>query len=164
MEHKVTDSEFYKVFAILSVIIVVLAIFIAILSNIFAGYSSSGDDNYKTELQSSINQRTEPTGKINLLSNPAIKQTAKPIVVASAKLSGSEVYNSACMSCHASGAAGAPMTGNKDQWSERIAKGKDVLYVSAINGIGVMPAKGGISTLFDAEVKSAVDYLISELN
>jgi cytochrome c oxidase cbb3-type subunit 3 len=56
------------------------------------------------------------------------------------------------------------MTGNKDQWSERVSKGKDTLYSSAINGIGVMPAKGGISTLSDDEVKSAVDYLISEIN
>ena len=68
------------------------------------------------------------------------------------------------MSCHASGAAGAPMTGNKEQWSDRLAKGKEVLYSSAVNGIGVMPAKGGIATLSDDEVKTAVDYLISELN
>ena len=84
--------------------------------------------------------------------------------MASMKLSGKEVYNAACMSCHASGAAGAPMIGNKQQWSDRMAKGKDTLYTSAINGIGVMPAKGGISTLSDDEVKSAVDYLISEIN
>jgi cytochrome c5 len=29
------------------------------------------------------------------------------------------------MSCHMSGAAGAPITGKSDQWSERIAKGND---------------------------------------
>ena len=164
MEQKVTDAEFYKIFGIVSVIIIVLAILIAILSNIFASYSSSNDDNYKVELQNSTDLRTEPSGKINLLSNPSIKQDTKPIVVASKKLSGEEVYNSACMSCHASGAAGAPMAGNKNQWSDRIAKGNETLYASAINGIGVMPAKGGISTLTDEEVKSAVDYLISELN
>ena len=56
------------------------------------------------------------------------------------------------------------MTGNQDQWADRTSKGNDALYASAINGIGVMPAKGGISTLSDEEVKSAVDYLISELN
>ena len=164
MEQKVTDAEFYKIFGIVSVIIIVLAILIAILSNIFASYSSSNDDNYKVELQNSTDLRTEPSGKINLLSNPSIKQDTKPIVVASKKLSGEEVYNSACMSCHASGAAGAPMAGNKNQWSDRIEKGNETLYASAINGIGVMPAKGGISTLTDDEVKSAVDYLISELN
>ena len=97
-------------------------------------------------------------------SSPTIKQTSKLIVVATKQLSGKEVYNNACMSCHASGAAGAPMTGNKDQWADRTTKGNEALYASAINGIGVMPAKGGISTLSDAEVKSAVDYLISELN
>ena len=164
MEHKATDGDFWRIFAIISVIIVALAIFIAILSNVFASYSSSGDDNYKVELQSSTDQRTKPSGKINLQSSPTIKQTSKPIVVATKQLSGKEVYNNACMSCHASGAAGAPMTGNKDQWADRTTKGNEALYSSAINGIGVMPAKGGISTLSDAEVKSAVDYLISELN
>ena len=164
MEHKITDADFWKTFAIISVIIIVLAIFIAIISNVFASYSSSGDDNYKTELQSLTNDRTKPSGKINLQSNPSIKPKSKPIVTASKKLTGKEVYNAACMSCHASGAAGAPMTGNKDQWSDRLSKGKEVLYSSAVNGIGVMPAKGGIATLSNDEVKSAVDYLISELN
>ena len=164
MEHKATDGDFWRIFAIISVIIVALAIFIAILSNVFASYSSSGDDNYKAELHSSKDQRTKPSGKINLQTNPTIKQTSKPLVVASKALSGKEVYNAACVSCHASGAAGAPMTGNQDQWADRTSKGNDALYASAINGIGVMPAKGGISTLSDEEVKSAVDYLISELN
>lgn len=122
MEHKITDADFWKTFAIISVIIIVLAIFIAIISNVFASYSSSGDDNYKTELQSLTNDRTKPSGKINLQSNPSIKPKSKPIVTASKKLSGKEVYNAACMSCHASGAAGAPMTGNKDQWSDRLSK------------------------------------------
>jgi len=125
---------------------------------------ASGDDNYKAELQSLTNDRTKPSGKINLQSKPTIKQISKPIVTASKQLSGKEVYNAACMSCHASGAAGAPMTGNNEQWSDRLAKGKEILYSSAVNGIGVMPAKGGIATLSDDEVKSAVDYLISELN
>ena len=164
MEHKATDGDFWRIFAIISVIIVALAIFIAILSNVFASYSSSGDDNYKAELHSSTDQRTKPSGKINLQSNPTIKQTSKPLVLASKALSGKEVYNAACVSCHASGAAGAPMTGNQDQWADRTSKGNEALYASAINGIGVMPAKGGISTLSDEEVKSAVDYLISELN
>ena len=164
MEHKITDADFWKTFAIISIIIIVLAIFIAIISNVFASYSSSGDDNYKTELQSLTNDRTKPSGKINLQSNPSIEPKSKPIVTASKKLSGKEVYDAACMSCHASGAAGAPMIGNKDQWSDRLSKGKEVLYSSAVNGIGVMPAKGGIATLSNDEVKSAVDYLISELN
>jgi cytochrome c5 len=165
MEHKVTDAEFYKVFAIVSVIIIGLAIFIAILSNVFAGYASSASENYKVEIQSDTSQRIAPSGKINLASNPSIKQEVMVASVSETKiLTAKEVYNTVCMSCHTSGAAGAPVIGNNSQWSDRLAKGKDALYASAINGIGIMPAKGGVSSLSDNEIKSAVDYILSESN
>ncbi|MFT4516757.1 MAG: cytochrome c5 [Gammaproteobacteria bacterium] len=165
MEHKVTDAEFYKVFAIVSVIIIGLAIFIAILSNVFAGYASSASENYKVQIQSDTNQRIAPSGKINLASNPSIKQEVMVASVSETKiLTAKEVYNTVCMSCHTSGAAGAPVIGNNSQWSDRLAKGKDALYASAINGIGIMPAKGGVSSLSDNEIKSAVDYILSESN
>ena len=57
------------------------------------------------------------------------------------------------MSCHMSGAAGALSTGKADQWTDRLAKGNDTLYANAINGIGVMPAKGYLMSLSDDEVK-----------
>jgi cytochrome c5 len=165
MEHKVTDAEFYKVFAIVSVIIVGLAIFIAILSNVFAGHASSASENYKVEIQSDTNQRIAPSGKTNLASNPSIKQEVVVASVSETKtLTGKEVYNTVCMSCHTSGAAGAPVIGNNNQWSDRLSKGEDTLYANAINGIGIMPAKGGVSSLSDNEVKSAVDYILSESN
>ena len=165
MEHKVTDAEFYKVFAIVSVIIIGLAIFIAILSNVFAGYASSASENYKVQIQSDTNQRIAPSGKINLASNPSIKQEVMVASVSETKiLTAKEVYNTVCMSCHTSGAAGAPVIGNNNQWSDRLTKGKDTLYASAINGIGIMPAKGGVSSLSDNEIKSAVDYILSESN
>jgi len=165
MEHKVTDAEFYKVFAIVSVIIIGLAIFIAILSNVFAGYASSASENYKVQIQSDTNQRIAPSGKINLASNPSIKQEVMVASVSETKiLTAKEVYNTVCMSCHTSGAAGAPVIGNNSQWSDRLVKGKDALYASAINGIGIMPAKGGVSSLSDNEIKSAVDYILSESN
>ena len=94
-----------------------------------------------------------------MASNPTFK--SETVVVASAK-SGKDVYNSVCMSCHMSGAAGAPVTGKADQWTDRLAKGNDTLYSNAINGIGVMPAKGGLMSLSDEEVKLAVDYMLEE--
>ena len=94
-----------------------------------------------------------------MASNPTFK--SEVVVVASAK-SGKDVYNSVCMSCHMSGAAGAPVTGKVDQWTDRLAKGNDTLYSNAINGIGVMPAKGGLMSLSDEEVKLAVDYMLEE--
>ena len=48
--------------------------------------------------------------------------------------------------------------------SPSISEGIDHLYEQAINGVGVMPAKGGMSNLTDNEVKAAVDYIIEQSN
>ena len=157
MSESTSDKQFYRIFTWITIIIIGLAIIIAILSKVFA--SSISNDHYdqtKTEL---IEKRISSSEKINLASNPTFK--TKVVEVASSR-SGEEIYNSVCMSCHMSGAAGAPVTGKVDQWSDRLAKGTDTLYRNAINGIGVMPAKGGLMSLSDSDVKLAVDYMIDE--
>lgn len=73
---------------------------------------------------------------------------------------GATVYNSVCAACHATGAAGAPKTGDKGAWGPRIAQGKEALYKSALGGKNAMPAKGGAADLSDAELKAAVDHLV----
>lgn len=75
--------------------------------------------------------------------------------------SGKEVYASVCTTCHSVGVAGAPKTGVADDWNPRIAKGMDVLYTNAINGINGMPAKGLCMTCSDDEIKAAVDHMIA---
>lgn len=75
---------------------------------------------------------------------------------------GPTVYNSVCGACHGSGAAGAPKAGDKGAWVSRIGSGKSALYAAAINGKGGMPAKGGMASLSDEEVKAAVDYLVNQ--
>jgi cytochrome c5 len=77
---------------------------------------------------------------------------------------GKTLYGSVCVACHGAGIAGAPKFGDKAAWAPRIAQGSNVLYEHAIKGFqgkaGVMPAKGG-STAPDADVKAAVDYMVS---
>ena len=157
MSSPTSDKDFYKIFGYITLGIVVLAILIAILSKVFA--SSVSNDAYDDVKQTATEERLASPEKINLASNPTFK--SEVIEVASSK-SGKDVYNSVCMSCHMSGAAGAPITGKVDQWTERLAKGNDKLYSNAINGIGVMPAKGGLMSLSDDEVKLAVDYMLQE--
>ena len=152
-----SDKEFYKLFGYITFFIILLAIIITILSKVFA--SSVTNDNYDTVKEKATEERLLSSEKINLASNPTFK--TEVIEVSSTK-SGKDIYNSVCMSCHMSGAAGAPITGKVDQWSERIAKGNDTLYNNAINGIGVMPAKGGLMSLNDDDVKLAVDYMIDQ--
>ena len=157
MSSPTSDRDFYKIFGYISLGITILAILIAILSKVFA--SSITNDNYDDALKYATEKRIESSERVNLASNPTFKPEV--VVLASSK-SGKDIYNSVCMSCHMSGAAGAPVTGKADQWTDRLAKGNDTLYANAINGIGVMPAKGGLMSLSDDEVKLAVDYMLQQ--
>ncbi len=75
---------------------------------------------------------------------------------------GEDVYKQVCSACHASGLAGAPKLGDKAAWGPRIKQGMDALYTSALKGKGAMPPKGGNMTTPDANVKAAVDYMVSK--
>jgi len=77
-----------------------------------------------------------------------------------AGIDGEAIYNQACMACHMTGAAGAPIRGNAEQWGPRVEKGIETLYDHAINGFNAMPAKGGNMSLSDDDVKAAVDYIV----
>ena len=93
--------------------------------------------------------------------------TAAPAPVVAANPVGEGVYKKVCVMCHSSGAGGAPIPGNKEQWAPRIAQGNDMLYKHALEGFtgtnGMMPARGGGATLTDDEVKAAVDYMVSQV-
>lgn len=82
-----------------------------------------------------------------------------------AQADGKATYDMACAACHASGAAGAPVVGNKEAWADRIAQGNDALYNNAIKGFqgktGFMPAKGGRADLSDDVIKAAVDHMVA---
>lgn len=79
---------------------------------------------------------------------------------------GKKVFGNVCSMCHAAGVAGAPKPGDKADWGPRIAQGNDVLYKHAIEGFtgkkGMMPARGGSTTLSDDEVKAAVDFMVAQ--
>ena len=82
--------------------------------------------------------------------------------VASGPRSGEEVYNGACMACHATGAAGAPKVGDAAAWATRIDKGMEALYASGVNGVpgtGMM-ARGGCGDCSDEDIYAAVDYMV----
>jgi cytochrome c5 len=79
---------------------------------------------------------------------------------------GEKVFSTVCFMCHQTGAAGAPVFGNKDDWAPRIAKGKPTLYKHALEGFtgnkGTMPPRGGNPGLKDDEVRAAVDFMVSK--
>lgn len=76
---------------------------------------------------------------------------------------GRQVYESTCFTCHDVGIFGSPMISDTAAWNERVGKGMDALYATAINGNGTntKPARGGHPDLSDAQVQAAVDYMLA---
>jgi cytochrome c5 len=75
---------------------------------------------------------------------------------------GEAVYKKACISCHMTGAAGAPKLGDAAAWKARIAKGAAALVQSAITGVPgtAMMARGTCGTCSDEDIKAAVEYMV----
>ena len=63
---------------------------------------------------------------------------------------------------HVQAVAGAPKPGDKAAWGPRIQQGTDTLVQSVIKGKGAMPPKAGNPALTDAEIRAAVDFLVSQ--
>ena len=110
----------------------------------------------------------EPESKPAPASKPAVTAAAPAAASAAPAAApakgdaakGKAVYEGTCVACHAAGVAGAPKAGDKAAWAPRIRSGMDALYTSALKGKNAMPPKGGNTSLSDADVKAAADYLV----
>lgn len=113
-------------------------------------------------VEDQIRERIAPVGEVCLegedcgSSAPAAESSDGP-------RSGEEVYQASCNSCHGSGVAGAPVTGEADAWSSRVDKGMETLIDHAINGFNAMPAKGGCGGCSDEEIQAAVEYMVEQV-
>jgi cytochrome c5 len=72
--------------------------------------------------------------------------------------SGEEVYKAQCVTCHATGAAGAPKFGDAGAWAPRLKSGFETLWQSALKGKGAMGAQAG-GDFEDIEIGKAVVYM-----
>jgi len=84
-------------------------------------------------------------------------------LAAAPAIDGEKVYRSLCFSCHDAGIANAPKLGDKAAWEPRLAAGMETVYAFSINGLNVMPPKGGNPALSDDEVKAAVDWMVGHV-
>jgi len=108
-----------------------------------------------------IEARIKPYSQSCAIGDESCSGTGAETAVAAAR-SGEDVYNGACMACHTTGAAGAPMLGDVEAWAARMTKGIDVLYASGVNGVAGtgMIARGGCADCSDEEIHAAVDYMV----
>ena len=122
------------------------------------------DDRPDTKNTACMKNCKDPAS-VKITSEPSIATLQEEETVAVVEVApegGEKVYRQACLMCHAAGVAGSPMTGDAAAWSARIAQGREKMVSNAINGMGVMPPKGGQTQLSDEEVASAVDYMIEQ--
>lgn len=161
------DQKFFDMYSLVIGALAAVSLGIFVLVMKLSDLTSEVYTREGNEYQAEVESRIRPFGDVylpgeeKLAAAPTVETVPEPEPVA-APLSGPQVYNSACVACHAAGVAGAPILGDVAGWADRIAKGMDTLNYNAINGIGVMPAKGGNMSLSDEEVIAAVQYMVDE--
>jgi cytochrome c5 len=155
------------------VVVVALAFLVPILSIVMIVQMITGGMKVETDgalmSEESVVKRLKPVGEVAMVGDaPTIGMSAPsapastpgPTAAPSGKVDGSKVYQAVCVTCHGTGLLASPKFGDKAAWKPRIAAGLATLQEHAIKGIRTMPAKGGNSSLSDAEVGAAVDYMV----
>ncbi len=97
-------------------------------------------------------------GKFTEPAAPAAPQVA---AAGAAGRSGQEIVKQVCGGCHESGKEGAPRIGDRAAWAKRVANGINAVTDSAIRGHAGMPARGGMASLTDPEMRAAVLYMFN---
>jgi len=157
-------SEDKKILNDLGVTIAVL-VAIAIVISIIA-INLVGEKAPSAWEEQKVLNRIKPLGVLATTLEEAKKASfvaeAPVVAVASEPMTAEQIYNTACMACHATGVAGAPKTGDVAAWAPRIAQGDDVLFEHATKGFKGMPPRGGSSQLTDEDVTAAIDFMVGK--
>ncbi|MGI9238972.1 MAG: c-type cytochrome [Woeseiaceae bacterium] len=165
------DQKFFDMYSLVIGVLAAVALAILVLAMKMTDLTQGVYTRDVAEYRQAVAERIRPVGDVyrpgEAHAEPARSITAapEPEPVAAA-LSGPQVYNTACIACHAAGVGGAPIVGDAGAWQPRLAQGMETLAKNAIEGytgaVGYMPAKGGRLDLSDAEISEAVDYMVAE--
>lgn len=98
-----------------------------------------------------------PQCQFNFLFRLGFRRIAEP--ASSTNMSGQDLYELICGTCHDTGVNGAPITGNPADWAHRSPLWQAVLMEHAEEGFLNMPAKGGHAEFPDEEIDAAVLYM-----
>lgn len=115
--------------------------------------------------------RTSPQLTESVIKNTATKTsmavTAIPEIEQFDLNRGEKIYKTVCVTCHQPGIVGAPKLGDKASWAPRLTQGIETLFTHSLHGFkgntGIMPPKGGQLQVPNEDIKSAVAYMISQV-
>ncbi len=162
-----TQSEDHTFIRKFSGIIIGLAVLTIVLILLARNWQFESDVDANPSQKVLAEKRVSPVSSVRTGDEGAAAlaeaQTAAapaPVQSAVAEVDGEAVYNGLCMTCHAAGVAGAPITGS-DQMAQRLSeKGIDTLVTNAIDGINVMPPRGGNPGLTDEQIRAATEFML----
>ncbi len=169
MRHQ--DQQFFDSFMLVIGILMGVAVGLFFLARAISIETQGLNLAADPAVQAAIDERIMPVGHVMLMGDADLAAAAAAAVTAptpvATVLSGPQVYNAACIVCHQPpGVGGAPPLGDVAAWAPRIAQGIDTLHQHALTGFqgssGFMPPKGGRVDLSDAEIMSAVDYIVGQ--
>lgn len=162
------DQNFFNLVMVVMGILIGVAVFLIFLSRMVAKDTQVTWVKEDPAYAAAVEERIRPVGQVSLPGDElaagavaaALPEAAAP---AAAKLTGEQVYNTACFACHGTGVGGAPKLGDAAAWTPRLAKGRATLNKHGIEGFqgdaGYMPPKGGRVDLSDEEIIAAVGFL-----
>jgi cytochrome c5 len=154
------DKQFYRTFIVIMAGLAVLAIILVITATSLTREVS------EYEPEAVVIDNIKPVGQVYVAGEsepePEPAAVTADAGAAAEPKSGEEIYNGTCVSCHATGAAGAPKVGDAAAWAPRIAQGKDKLLANATNGLNAMPPKGLCMACSEADLQAAIDYMVSQ--
>ena len=110
--------------------------------------------------EQAIAERLQPVAQVHVGEAPVAEEAPVEDMQVNR---GQQIVESVCAVCHATGMMDSPRNHNEADWAPRLEQGIETVYANAINGLNMMPARGGRPDLSDDEVKAAVDYMISDL-
>jgi cytochrome c5 len=161
------DKQFATVFVAVLGILGVLAIILYFI----AGYLTEDMASYKPE--EVILENIKPVGQVNVAGESAAADTgtdsaaladatapAGDTAAATEPLAADQIYQTKCLACHGTGAAGAPKLGDAAAWAPRIAQGMDTLLTHATNGLNAMPPKGLCMECSADDLKAVIEYMV----
>ncbi len=90
---------------------------------------------------------------------PAVQVKPAQVAVAPEVL---EIYNRSCISCHSSGAGGAPRTGDLADWEPRVALGMELLLEHTFAGFKGMPPMGMCMDCNEEQFVALIEYMAGQ--